>query len=202
MQVENIFPTPILKFNLSQDFCNKSLDIAKKYANDNKWFEQNAYGSSITTYHEDLSRNYCGKHDSDLAENFIEYARKYLGGIGYDPDCNLRAESWLNLNLPNTHHSLHEHYGSFVSGVVWLQTSETSGNFVFHEPIGVKTQNFTQYKFAEKIQNAFNFETYSLNPTNGNGVIFPSWLPHQVQPNKSNDHRYSVAFNVWIEKDG
>jgi len=27
-------------------------------------------------------------------------------------------------------------------------------------------------------------------------------MPHQVQPNKSNQDRYSVAFNAWMIKDG
>lgn len=202
MQVENIFPTPILKFNLSEAVVSKSLNIAREYAEKNNWLEKNSYGSTITTYHEDIERNYCGNHDSDLAENVLEFVRRYLDGIGFNPNSNLRLESWLNLNLQNTHHSVHEHYGSFISAVVWLQTDKDSGNFVFHEPIGVKAQNFTQYLFAKNQDNMYNFPLYSINPKSGNGIIFPSWMPHQVQPNKSNQHRYSVAFNAWIEKNG
>jgi|DEB0MinimDraft_10_1074344.scaffolds.fasta_scaffold41818_2 uncharacterized protein (TIGR02466 family) len=202
MQVENIFPTPILKFDLPGSLIEKSLDLAEKFVGKNKWYEKNHLGSTITTYHEDIERNYCGNNDSDLSEHVIEMIRKYLHGIGFDPNSSIRLESWLNLNKPATHHSVHEHYGSFVSAVVWLKTSKDSGNFVFHEPLGVKAQNFTQYLFAKKEENMYNYPLYSLNPKSGNGIIFPSWMPHQVQPNKSNQDRYSVAFNAWMIKDG
>jgi len=200
MQVENIFPNPILNFYVPELVCKKSLQLATDYSTNNQWFDRDHFGNSITTYHEDISRNYCGNHDSDLADVVILSVREYLNGIGYNIDSNLRAESWLNLNLPNTHHSLHEHYGSFVSAVVWLKTDKNSGNFVLHEPLGVKSQNFTQYEFAKVKNNEYNGEVYSITPSPGQGIIFPSWMPHQVQANKSSEHRYSVAFNIWIEK--
>lgn len=200
MQVENIFPNPILRFDLSETVRKKSLDIAIQHATKHNWFDLDHFGNSITTYHDDLARNYCGNYDSDLADMVILSVRSYLNNIGYNPDSNLRAESWLNLNLKNTHHSLHEHYGSFISAVVWLQTNENSGNFTFHEPLGVKSQNFTQYEFAKKQENQFNFGVYSITPISGQGVVFQSWMPHQVYANKSDEHRYSVAFNIWIER--
>ena len=38
--------------------------------------------------------------------------------------------------------------------------------------------------------------SYSIQPTSGKLVLFPSGTMHMVEPNMTNKERYSVAFNI------
>jgi len=203
MQVENIFPNPILKFSIDTTSIENSLAIAKDYAKEADWFEAEHYGQSLTSFFSDGTKNYLGTKDSNLAHEIINAARCYLDGIGWHENADLVMESWLNLNPYSTWHGAHEHFDSLMSGVVWLQTNQDSGaHFVFIEPNSVKTQIFLQYSDVKLKDNEFNRSTYTINPKSGEGVIFPSWMTHQVLPNKSKEYRYSIAFNIWIDKNG
>lgn len=198
MQIENIFPVPLATFEVPQDILDTSLSNAKTYMKNKDWKNQQHYGKSITSYHNDNSRNYLGNFDYLLANYINEESREYLNRLGFNPESDLRIESWLNLNPPNTQHSKHEHYGCFMSGVVWLVAPEKSGNFVIHDPLGVRSQNTTQYAFAQKETTEYNQEVYSVVPEAGKLIMFPSWLPHQVQSNQSEHDRISIAFNIWM----
>ncbi len=199
MQVENIFPNPILKFPIES--IDNSLIIAKNYAEEAKWFEAEHYGQSLTSFFTDKVLNYLGISDPNLGEEIIRAARIYLEGIGYNKDADLVMESWLNLNPYSTSHGAHEHLDSLMSGVVWLQTHKDSGaHLVFTEPNSAKTQIFLQYSDAKTSYNEYNNNKYTINPKSGEGIIFPSWMTHQVLPNKLKEYRYSVAFNIWIDR--
>jgi uncharacterized protein (TIGR02466 family) len=39
-------------------------------------------------------------------------------------------------------------------------------------------------------------EYFSHQPKVGELLLFPSWLPHFVLPNTSNEERISVSFNI------
>ena len=41
-----------------------------------------------------------------------------------------------------------------------------------------------------------SYTSYHFNPTEGCIILFPSHLLHHVNPNKSNEDRISVAFNM------
>ena len=43
-------------------------------------------------------------------------------------------------------------------------------------------------------------EVLCVNPLEGRIIMFPSWLWHSVQPNKSNDIRISVLVLIFLQK--
>jgi uncharacterized protein (TIGR02466 family) len=201
MQIENIFPVPIAYVDVPTRTVENTLALAHKYINDNNWHNKRTYGNTITSYHDDSKRNYIGTvNDNDLGEFLNINAREYIQYCGFNPDTNIRIESWLNLNPPDTHHSLHEHYGCFMGGVLWLTVPEHSGDFAVHDPLGVRVQNTTQYSFAKTEPGPYNTDVYSIYPVEGKMLMFPSWLPHQVRPNQSDQDRISIAFNIWMEQ--
>jgi uncharacterized protein (TIGR02466 family) len=198
MQIENIFPIPLAFFDVPKEIIDSSVSIANTYIDSKKWREQPHYGTTITNYHSDSTRNYIGHFDNTLGEYLNNVCRMYLEYTGFNPTSNMRIESWLNLNLPNTHHSRHEHFGCFMSGVLWLAAGLDSGNFNIHDPIGVRAQNVTQYRFAKSKTTSYNKDIFAIVPQPGKLILFPSWLQHQVESNKGNDDRISIAFNIWM----
>jgi len=202
MQIESFFPIHIMTVNQPTDMLAKSKSIAETYIEAKKWKQKRHFGQTITSYHSDTTINYAGHFDPTLAE-FINFsARDYMDYIGFDPDSDLRIESWLNLNLPDTHHGKHEHFGCFISGVLWLVAPEKSGNFTIFDPITARAQNNVHWAYARMPHNQYNRNIHSIVPAEGKMIMFPGWLQHQVEANESDDARISVAFNIWMTKNG
>ncbi len=83
----------------------------------------------------------------------------------------------------------HRHSNSFLSGVLYLNVDEYTGNIIF--------ENFDEsITLATNQHNMLNAKSFTVTPKNGLILIFPSELWHTVGYNDSNIIRYSLAFNV------
>ena len=86
---------------------------------------------------------------------------------------------------------MHVHPNSNISGVIWIKIPNDSGNLYFHNP-----DNFQKHKEINFYKSFLNQgEGYELEPQEGNVVLFPSCLQHEVTKNLSNDERVSISFN-------
>ncbi len=45
----------------------------------------------------------------------------------------------------------------------------------------------------------FNTNIHPYQPQEGTLLLFPSWLPHMVEANQSEERRISIAFNVMLK---
>ena len=98
---------------------------------------------------------------------------------------------WLNINPPGAYNDLHNHVGSVLSGVYYIDADPSQGNIQFersdnadyHMPIEVEKPTYftsTRASYASKTNALY---------------IFPSWLKHSVQGNFSETDRISISFN-------
>ena len=98
---------------------------------------------------------------------------------------------WLNINPPGAYNDLHNHVGSVLSGVYYIDADPSQGNIQFersdnadyHMPIEVEKPTYftsTRASYASKTNALY---------------IFPSWLKHSVQGNTSRRDRLSISFN-------
>jgi|TARA_X000000950_G_scaffold104554_1_gene131804 uncharacterized protein (TIGR02466 family) len=103
---------------------------------------------------------------------------------------------WLNINPPNSYNHLHNHVGSVFSGVYYVDAPNNCGNIQFerndgaeyHIPIHVEKETYftsTRATYAAKTNALY---------------IFPGWLKHSVQGNRSNQDRISISFNYGEKK--
>ena len=77
--------------------------------------------------------------------------------------------------------------------VIFATVVDDSGNIVFNEP---KTgAHMVMPRRKEGKPPSHLWKEVHVDPLEGRIIIFPSWLWHCVQPNKSNDIRISVSFN-------
>ena len=100
---------------------------------------------------------------------------------------------WANINYPGGYNRPHLHPNSLFSGVYWIKTPIKSGNLMVYDPrVGVQCTmpNRKEGKLPPQVWREVHFE-----PRAGTAVMFPAWLWHEVQPNRSNDTRISVSFN-------
>ena len=100
---------------------------------------------------------------------------------------------WAIINGPGNFNSPHLHPNALFSGVYWIKTPINSGNLMLYDPRpGVHTTmpNRKEGKLPPQLWREVHYE-----PKAGRCIMFPAWLWHEVQPNRSNDTRISVSFN-------
>lgn len=99
---------------------------------------------------------------------------------------------WANRNGPGDYNTSHIHPNSFLSGCYYIKVPENGGNIEFTDPIGERAM-FT-YPIRDEVTYLPRRLSYRCHE--GLMVLFPSWLTHGVQPNRSQEMRMSIAFNI------
>ena len=101
--------------------------------------------------------------------------------LSNQPTMNKLAQVWYNYYEPGMFQEVHTHVGSQFSGVYLLHLNE---------------KNTTS--FLNLSQEHYQYESYSPDDVDeGEVFIFPSGLPHYVNPVKEN--RISISFNIHTE---
>ena len=121
-----------------------------------------------------------------LMKEFYLYASDVMG---YTNEFEITT-SWFTMSTKGQSSNFHNHSNCMISAVLYLQTSENSGNIIF--------ENFNNERYSLHIKeyNVFNSPRWSLKPEDGQLVIFPSEVHHKIAENKSDTTRYSLAFNL------
>jgi uncharacterized protein (TIGR02466 family) len=106
---------------------------------------------------------------------------------------------WFNINdSRQCMNAVHAH-GDTFSGVFYLKSPEGSGKLVLQNP-GIN-RLWQGLSLVER-RNHFTGERISIAPVEGSIVIFPSYLPHWVEPNNHDDERISISFNAICLPEG
>ena len=127
------------------------------------------------------------------------FVRKYLS-VSENAKFYLQ-NSWSVKHNPGDKAQIHSHGNSLLSGVYYLKTNTNTGNLVFHKN-HIYTNTFHQsIRFDYDESNNLNTGQYIMDANEGKIFIFPSHLEHSVEENKSNEQRYSLAFNFYVRGD-
>lgn len=108
------------------------------------------------------------------------------------------TNSWINRHRRGHSAGAHIHNNSLISGVLYLQATEGSGDLVFHR------QALSLVPFPPALDldadkfNIYNCKSWGHKPKTNDICLFPSVLMHSVDPNESDEERCSLAFNVFV----
>ena len=100
---------------------------------------------------------------------------------------------WANINYPNAYNKSHVHPNSLFSGVYYVKSLPNSGKLILRDPRPGPQSILPVRKDMEKPPALWS--EVDMEPKAGRIIIFPSWLWHEVEPNKSNETRISISFN-------
>jgi uncharacterized protein (TIGR02466 family) len=175
----NTFCTPIWNFSIADSMANSAeiaMEIEKK--------EKEVIKSNVGGY----------QSPNIPMESYFPSIYKALmpnlENIEKDIGFNFKvANTWLNINRKNEFNKAHVHPGFALSAVCYLQVNDDSGNIVFENPTAAK-----YFPIPDTIDPFFG--VYWLKPVTGGVFVFPSYLEHYVEPNKSSIDRISIAFNL------
>ena len=99
---------------------------------------------------------------------------------------------WSIINKKNASNTRHIHSNNYISAAYYVKSPENSGNIVFHDPRSVTT--FRYPRISER--NTLNSNVFTIQPKEGLLVLFPSYLYHSVDLNRSEEERIVISFNI------
>ncbi len=99
---------------------------------------------------------------------------------------------WAIVNGKMASNSVHNHPNSILSGVYYLQASEHCGGIFFSDPRPASQMLIPP---VEEF-NLWTIPKISYKPHVGTMLLFPSWLLHGVDMNRSEELRISLSFNI------
>ena len=93
---------------------------------------------------------------------------------------------WTNVNEPGSKNILHTHKEFSFACTYNLQT-EGTGNLVFKNPANTLHDCNQKTPFVRD---------FTIEPKDGDLLVWPAWVPHFVEENKSNKQRINIATNI------
>jgi len=110
--------------------------------------------------------------------------------IGHGAPCITAC--WVNIRAPGRAHAAHSHPNNFLSGVYYVKTQSGAETLNFHDP---RPQTAIMRPPATALT-ADNADQVVVNVKDGTLLLFPAWLVHSVDANRSAELRISVSFNM------
>ena len=186
MKITEIFKTPIAKFVLNED--TKALTKFSR-----KWAQK--YPSVSLS-------NKGGYQSPDLDLNipelrslreqatrcFNEVKEKFF----YKPSLGIN-NMWLNINYPHSFNEIHNHPRACLASSFYISVPENSGSIVFCN--NYETENYMQDRLMTQF-GTYNSSIWTVPVNDNDFYVFPAWLKHKVETNKSKKDRISISINA------
>lgn len=183
--VYEIFPTAIFKTNIGRRLTNKE----KKIVDDSYLKLNNNFGNRTSKNTYILEE----KNFSNLKKFVMSGLKKYYKNVLKVTNCKpFITNSWINFTNMNEWHHQHNHANSYVSGVLYLNVVDDIDQIVFHK------SEYLNFSFNTKETSPYNSNIWKINVQNGDLVLFPSHLQHDVPFRIHNSTRISLAFNSYF----
>jgi uncharacterized protein (TIGR02466 family) len=186
--IEPVFPTPLYKtqIQISKDYKNNLENYFKK-------FEYVKHRSGTWGTNPTIHNLIDGEIFSNLKKQFEEHLTTYTKEVfKYDVDSYI-TQSWINLNPPGSYHSLHYHTNSLLSGVYYFDIPDGVPGIAFENVRKHCVEIFpTEW-------NQYNVHCWNVSVAEGDLILFPSHMYHEVMENTSSETRVSIAFNSFLK---
>ena len=99
---------------------------------------------------------------------------------------------WSIINKKNASNERHIHSNNYISAAYYVKAPNNCGDIVFHDPRSEAT--FRHPKISKL--NRLNSNVFMIKPKVGLLVLFPSYLYHSVDLNKTDEERIVISFNI------
>jgi uncharacterized protein (TIGR02466 family) len=132
----------------------------------------------------------------DLVMKEVDVYAHGLCGVAHNVHFYV-TNSWINVHARGQAAGAHIHGNSLISGVLYLDVNETSGDLVFHRDIYSLIPFPPALDFDVDQFNIYNCKSWSYKPKVNDICLFPSTVMHSADANASDQERWCLAFNVF-----
>ena len=190
-EIVGLFPVPAYIAKRDSDLISREEKEIRKIIDEEGMYKNadNASSNNSYIFNGKLKKikQFCEQHIKSYVEQVISPKEEIDFYI---------TQSWLNITKPGEHHHEHSHQNSIISGVFYISTEEDD-KITFSDP-NVKVKEILRIK--SKDYNEWNSVTWFFPVENNKLILFPSWLNHQVEPNKNaTTDRISISFNTFVK---
>jgi uncharacterized protein (TIGR02466 family) len=126
---------------------------------------------------------------------FRRCAADYMRTLSYRSTLELRLQCcWASTLVQADRFEVHQHANSFLSGAFYLEVDAAAKPLRFRDP---RPQART-LDIPVDTELRINQRYYEVDASDGQLVLFPSWLEHRVRASYSDAPRTSVSFNLTL----
>lgn len=158
-----------------------------------KWSEKNYFGG-FTSYSSWNNMHHRLSTFTDLEKAINSHVKKFVKDLEWDLLGRklYMSNCWINIMPKGTHHSLHLHPLSVISGTYYVQTPKNTSSIKFEDPrLGLFMGCPPRKTDCARSNKPF----VEFKPQAGDLILFESWLRHEVPANPSDQERVSISFN-------
>lgn len=129
----------------------------------------------------------------DMNLRILQVCQRIGESLHFRSDHTYQHQAWVNISPPGASNKIHFHANCHFSGVYYVSVKEPEcGSIFFRDPrVASRMMTYPVDKPTE-----FTAEEILMRPEEGRMYVFPGWLEHGVEENKSDRDRISISFNV------
>ena len=190
------FSHPIFQYkldnydNLNKEYSNYIYDLQKEDSKGQKLSNVNGWHSPFfdLSSSETLGYKFLIKIQPYIADVFKSY------GWVFNPQKVKCSGMWAIINKKGNFNTEHIHPNSNLSGAYYVKAPKNCGKFKVTNPHSISRDKFP----PRENPNELNRLVAEHEIEEGDLLIFPSYLPHSVLPNQSDDDRIVISFNIFV----
>lgn len=184
-EITPLFGVPVYQASVEHTFTKEiafisSLELIKAKTN-----SVSKYVSVLDNAELEVCKKICQEHLDVYIKNTLDCKQEFY-----------ITNSWIARSKPGESHHVHFHPNSIVSGVLYLQANPNCGDIILHHKSSLRN-NF-DFSYDLNSYNIFNSQTWRYSVQTGHILIFPSWVNHSVEENKSDQDRIILGFNTFV----
>ena len=195
-EIFKLFPEPVFKYKI-KNFEKLNIELSKYiydlYDKDNKGVKR----SNVNGWHSknfDLSDKKSIQHKFFLSlGEYVFHAFKHYGWK-IDPKKTVIKEMWAIINKKGNFNVIHTHPNCYMSAAYYVKAPKNCGEFIVESPNAAKRYAYPKIEN----DNELNMQVAKIDISEGDLLLFPSYLPHKVGVNESDEDRIVISFNIEI----
>ena len=193
-----LFPTPVIRTNIGRSFTEEEMRCILNIPMGEKNKQEGIQSRSFEIF--DIFAEKL-KDIKKFCEHELKQYMEEIEGVDTDLTTLRITQSWLNRIEPQSYHPMHNHKNSYLSGILYIRCLP-------NDNIQLTNRYHTSYHFFEfpkkkdkegnDIITASNAKVVLIDIKEGDFILFPSLIPHEVNRNETKDReRISLAFDTF-----
>lgn len=113
--------------------------------------------------------------------------------LQFKSNVTYHLQAWVNISPPGASNKVHFHPNCHFSGVYYVSLKAPECGSIYFRDSRIASRMLT---YPASKPTVFTSDEVRLKPEEGRMYVFPGWLEHGVEENKSDRDRVSISFNV------
>ena len=197
LEILKLFPESVFKYKFEK-FENFNPELSKYIYNLNQSDETGITRSNKGGWH---SKDFDLRDGNSIQVKFALEIQKYILNtfreLGWKTENKkIQIQSmWAIINKKDDFNVIHSHPNCLLSAAYYVKAPKDCGKFQIENPNSIKKH--ISPEIVNK--NEHNVLLARIEINEGDLIIFPGYLPHKVEKNKSDEDRIVISFNVDVK---